>query len=518
MSIFGLKRGKMPHSTYPFLNSNNLTTEFGALTPTLVHPIYPGDSIRRARIQLETDFAPLVAPIRQSCKAYIHYYFVPSRICSDFGDYEKFITKEYENYGTQPMLRSYTTVGNIIQAASSFHSTPNYRASALKGTFCDYMRVQLGEDTDYHLSNEVVIVEPFIAAFKVWLDHYVNQQTGAICYTSTGYEYYPYRVLKLYYEMHLSKMDYNNVFDVNSSWTTNYQGDAYLIKDVEALFIWTKRVNYTRDYFTSAFPDDISEGSSQPLGSTIDELRQNLATQEYKEKWALSGKSLGDWLWNFFRVKSKNQVLNRTEFLGGGRVPLKVSNVFQTSQTTEASPLANYAGYGRVNGGIGFGKRYFDEHGWLIGFLFFVPKPSYFQGIPRFYSETKQEDLYNEVFDGLGYQAVRCGELYQKNDVSQNRLPLGYQPKYFHLKCLTNETHGDFCYSMLPWHTGRKFAFRPSLQNVQQCTAVSDGINRIFAYSGDDEDINDFNKIWCTVYHKIKIRRKMRYFGNPYLK
>ena len=160
MSIFGLKRGKMPHSTYPFLNSNNLTTEFGALTPTLVHPIYPGDSIRRARIQLETDFAPLVAPIRQSCKAYIHYYFVPSRICSDFGDYEKFITKEYENYGTQPMLRSYTTVGNIIQAASSFHSTPNYRASALKGTFCDYMRVQLGEDTDYHLSNEVVIVEP----------------------------------------------------------------------------------------------------------------------------------------------------------------------------------------------------------------------------------------------------------------------------------------------------------------------------------------------------------------------
>lgn len=82
-----------------------------------------------------------------------------------------------------------------------------------------------------------------------------------------------------------------------------------------------------------------------------------------------------------YGVKSDDSTQQRAEYIGGTRIPLRVSAVAQTSETRTETPQANLAAFSAT---IEFDKaklkKSFTEHGYVIGIATVRVEHSYQQG------------------------------------------------------------------------------------------------------------------------------------------
>lgn len=516
MKLFSNPSPLKKRNKFPIVNTNFLTTQFGMITPFIVREVVPGDTIS-GYSSVYTRFMPLATPQLSRCRAYCHYYFVPSRILSGYEDYEQFIT-DNKHY------RSQTTISFILSSLNAQYGNKfSYTERSLDRTLYDYMGINLAPGT-HNNSNVPISLEPFVAFWKMWLDHYCNTRTKIYlpyAWDNTN-QVYEYGYCTYDYMLERFKEFKSYVYDQTISdgdfhiQVTDSQNQTQPICLLSFFGIGLYHHCFTRDYFTSAYPQSLNSAGNVPIGTTIDEFRSNLAQKEYLERWARSGDTVGDWLWQFFHVVSPDKSLNRSEFLGGGRFNMNISEVLQTSESTEDSPLGDVGGVSRGKSRIGFGKRNFTEYGWFIGVIFFVPQQSYFQGIPKMYDKFYCNDLYNEVWDGIGDEPIKNREIYNSGGDVQNQQTFGLQPRYLDYKIAVNEIHGDFKDTLIQWHAARKFNAMPTIDTVQYVNPNPLGVNRIFTYTGTD-DPTDYSKILCRIRNEFVFKRKMRYFGYPKL-
>lgn len=202
--------------------------------------------------------------------------------------------------------------------------------------------------------------------------------------------------------------------------------------------------------------------------ATINELRRAIAAQAFLEAEARGGSRYIEELYNIFGVKSSDARLQRPEYLGGGKQPIVISDVLQTSQTTqgdEGSPQGNQSGVGAsIGNGHGFRRR-FEEHGYIMGFLSIIPKSSYQQGLPRMYQKFDRLDHYIPQFAHLGEQEIKNSELYFTgitDTATNDDSVFGYTPRYAEYKFNNDQIHGDFRDELSFWHLGRIFDKRPA--------------------------------------------------------
>lgn len=257
---------------------------------------------------------------------------------------------------------------------------------------------------------------------------------------------------------------------------------------------------------------DLSTASS----ATINELRRAIKAQEFLEVAARGGSRYIEQIYSYFGVRSSDARLQRPEFLGGGKSPVVISDVLQTSQTTESSPQASPAGHGvSVQRSHTFKYRC-EEHGYIIGIISVMPIAAYQQGLPRMYQKFDRLDLYWPQFAHLGEQEIKNSELYvpYNSDEQSKSNPdgtFGYTPRYAEYKFMNDSVHGDFKNNLNFWHMGRIFANQPSL-NSAFLTNVKDCFNRVFAVQDSDVD-----KIWVNIHNNLKALRLMPKFGTPRL-
>jgi len=134
-----------------------------------------------------------------------------------------------------------------------------------------------------------------------------------------------------------------------------------------------------------------------------------------------------------------------------------------------------------------------------------MPKTAYQQGIAKkFLKINDRTEYYFEQFAHIGEQAVENQEVYAFTADATDTF--GYIPRYSEYKFENNRTAGDFKTTLDYWTLTRQFASAPAL-NEEFITCTPD--TRIFAV----EDGSDY--LWCHVYNKVKVSRKMPYFGNP---
>ena len=111
---------------------------------------------------------------------------------------------------------------------------------------------------------------------------------------------------------------------------------------------------------------------------TINDFRYCLRLQQWLENNARCGSRYIEQLLAHFGVKSSDAALQRPELLGGGKIPLIISDVEQTSASVEGeTPQATLAGKGTAYGKTAGFKKYFEDHGWLIGVLAIIPRTTY---------------------------------------------------------------------------------------------------------------------------------------------
>jgi hypothetical protein len=102
-------------------------------------------------------------------------------------------------------------------------------------------------------------------------------------------------------------------------------------------------------------------------GIEINDLRTALRLQEWLEKNARGGWRYVEQMLSHFGVVSKDARLQRAEYLGGGKQPIVISEVLATADTGSYD-VGQYAGHGISVGKSNGFKKYFTEHGWIIGY------------------------------------------------------------------------------------------------------------------------------------------------------
>lgn len=254
------------------------------------------------------------------------------------------------------------------------------------------------------------------------------------------------------------------------------------------------------------------------IGSaTINELRRAFAAQRFLEATARGGSRYTELLYSIFGVRSSDARLQRPEYLGGGVQDIVVSDVLQTSSTDENSPQANQAGIGASLGRAGGFRRFFEEHGYVIGIMSIMPDASYQQGMPKQYMKFDRYDHYWPQFAHLGEQEIKESEIYcnggNASDTTYDDDTLfGYTPRYAEYKYIPSTVHGRFRDNLNFWHLGRIFDSAPGLNyNFIECKPRTD----IFAVENNpDKDLHEHHFLF-NIQHHLKAVRPMPRFGTP---
>lgn len=243
-------------------------------------------------------------------------------------------------------------------------------------------------------------------------------------------------------------------------------------------------------YIDGTLQTDLSAASGIP----INDWRNYLQVQAWMELNSLGGVRYPELVLQHFGVVTPDARVERAEYLGSMKVPIVVSEVLQTGETTSTSPQANMAGHGIGANRRGLFKRSFTEHGWIIGIVTVVPKSGYSQGIPLEYQRKSALDFPWPLFTRLGMRDMPIKTLYTGayldssgnlttptagtwTPVADPDATFGYYTIYDELRFKTNSIHGSFRSSLSYWHLNRLFTSAPALsQAFVECKPDTDRI------------------------------------------
>ena len=236
--------------------------------------------------------------------------------------------------------------------------------------------------------------------------------------------------------------------------------------------------------------------------STINQLRQAFQIQRLLERDARGGTRYPELLQSHFGVRDPSLAVHqRPIYLGGGTVPLNVTPIAQTSETSAGgnTPQANLSGMGTFGGqGIGF-RGSFTEHGILMCLISIRADLTYQQGVRREFNRSTRYDYYWPVLSHLGEQSIENREIFADGSAADTDV-FGYQERHAELRYSPNTLSGKFrskaSGTLDPWHLAQNFASRPVLND----SFIQDNapVDRVISVQDEPQFIIDirFNSRW----------------------
>jgi hypothetical protein len=538
--IFQQQRMNAPRmSAFDLSREQKLTCRMGELVPTYLEEVLPGDQFR-VKTESLVRFAPMLAPIMHRVDVFMHYFFVPNRIV--WSDWEDFITGERDTDNSLVELKvpTYNVNSNDV-SAKAYGNT----VSTDQRKLADYLGLPVDNIGLGITQNLYVSQLPFRAYQQIYNDYYRDQNfEDEIDYTSVAY-YSQLRYRKYEKDYFTSALPWpqRNATPVGVPIDVNYLPQS-IVKDT-FLNTVTSTGTMTASSTLSGSGGNLYNSSQsvriENLSTTLDfqinELRKASALQRWFEKQALGGHRYIETIYSHFGVKSSDRRLQRAEYLGGGKTPVLISEVLNTSATTDNGPQSpedgTYQPQGTMTGhAISSGQSMafqtqIEEHGYIMGIMSIMPKPAYSQGVPRHFLRQEKFDYFWPELANLGEQEVKDVEIYV-NDTSitkldatevvptnQNAISLptfGYQQRYAEYKYGQNTIHGDFRNTLHYWHMARKFSAVPALNDLfHEVDPEDESITNVFAVT------DKVDTCWVQLYHDVKARRPMPYFANPSL-
>lgn len=212
----------------------------------------------------------------------------------------------------------------------------------------------------------------------------------------------------------------------------------------------------------------VSANEKVDLGSSgainIRDLRVASAYQRFNERSLKYGAEYEDYCRMEFGVRPRDSRLNKSEYLGGNKSPLQISEVVQTSPGAQGqTPLGNMAGLG-----IGQAKqrriKYFcPEHGVIVGFASIRPETIYTQGIDRAWLKRNRFDYFTHEFANIGAQEIFQQELFATKDNKATVFGYALNGNYNEYRHQESRLSGNFRTDLSFWHLGRQFSQAPVL-------------------------------------------------------
>lgn len=520
---------KMPaRSYYDRTHDVKGDISMGLMYPVLHEEIIPGDTFELSDEML-IRMAPMIRPVMHEMTAYLRVFFVRNWTIMD--DFEEMISAGPDGQSeiTVPMNPDdYTVeVGSVwdwlnvnpgVYDADMFSMLP---LRAYNKVYNDWYRPQ------NQVPDEVDLDDNTMKRTTWELDYF----TSAFPFTQRG----PQVVMPLgtYAPIYIDGS--KNIDDSGNSNPTIYinsknfkiggvEYDSNLVLDNNnnSTFIQAEPYDltgatYTRN--TSLFADLASVS-----GIPINDWRNYLQVQSWMELNALGGVRYPELVLAHFGVVTPDSRVERAEYLGSMKVPVVVSEVLQTSQSTEQSPQANMAGHGIGANARRLFKRSFTEHGWLIGILTFVPKSGYQQGIPMEYQRQSALDFPWPLFTRLGMRDIPIKALYTGayldaegnlttpdngtwTPVDNPNETFAYNIIYDELRYKSNTVHGKFRTDLSFWHLNRLFKTKPVFnKDFVECKPNTERIKEVTTESD----------AFVQILHRLKCYRELPKSPTPW--
>lgn len=538
---------KPQRSEFDLSHFKRLSMKMGHLVPGFITECVPSDTFHGSS-EILVRLAPLLAPIYDNVELYCHFFFVPNRLLWE--DWEEFITGGRLGVGVDPVsapIPPYFSVDSALNGDTNIFD---------KGTVFDYLGVPILKEfnsTPAAWNGCQVHAMPILAYSLVWYEYYRDRNFfqddyvefpvmsgDMIANYASGSKWlkYTFKHIRNYeHDYFTSALPFTQRGEEVLMPLAGTGSVTYLAKSIVANTAGTP-VTGTSYYLGNAAADgglgvynkatgvtagdaqlqNIDEVNIENSSVSINDFRSAYALQVWLERNAVGGSRYTESTQAHFGVRPQDSRLQRPEYIGGGRIPVKISEVVSTAYSTNADsdtiPLANLGGHGITYGNTNRFNYFCTEHGFIIGIISIMNKPSYHQGMPRmFFARRSFLDYPWPTFAKLGEQEVHKAELWAdptnlKPDTDGNFTLFGYQSRYADWKYICSTNRGDFHDDLLFWTLTRDFASDPELGVLFNEFNVNTQ-NRIFAAGGTADGF------WLYIHNRVSVRRPLPYFGTP---
>lgn len=503
---------QVPHANVPrarFKRDYSLLTTMneGDLVPIYCDEVLPADTAKINLNALMRMSTPLY-PVMDNCYCDFYFFFIPSRL----------LWEHFENLMGQN--------DSTFWAEPTEYTTPKTTAPSggwNVGTLADYFGIPTG------VANIQVNSLPFRAYAKVWNEWFrdenlqqpvtMSKTDATTAGSNTGTNLtdaeaggLPLKVCKYkdYFTSCLPSPQKGNAVKLPLTGNApivgkNVTGGENIEYSLRVVDGGNVRVS---DFYINAPDIKFPNGSTRvqdesqnaflyaDLGSiaatTINELRQAIAVQHILERDARTGTRYKEYLQGAWGVTSPDARLDRSEYIGGFRLPININQVIQTSATDTTSPQGNTAAFSMTTMSRNMATYSATEHGFILGLAAIRVDHSYQQGLSRMWTRSTRFSYYDPMLANLGEQAVLNQEIYTQGTAVDEEV-FGYQEAWadyrYRTNMITGEMRSTYKQTLDAWHYADKYTELPTLssdwikegtENIDRTIAVQSENSRQF--------------------------------------
>lgn len=492
------------------------TGKMGQLIPFVNFPVVPGDTFKVVADNM-TRFQALLSPAYAKVNTYTHFFFVPYRLIWD--DWEDFITKGEDGQQT-PSFPQITLTSQSEGSLADYLGLPTgvgMTVSALPFRACAliynewYRNENLQNELPLSTASGADTTTNTTLFYRNWRPDYFTQNLpfqqrgpqvtvplGSAAPVFTSYTEHPYEDNQP--PMRFRKTN-GDPFAVGQ-----HMACLNALNTDRASLNVNNVVDNTVTSSQNVYPSNLYTDLTKATSASIADWRLAFQIQRLLEKNARGGARYVEWLMSHFGVRCSDARLQRPEYLGGGKSPVMISEVLQTSSTDSTTPQGNMAGHAfSVQRSHSFTKS-FNEYGIVIGFYSCMPRSLYYQGIPREWLKTTPYEHYLPVLSHLSEQGTYKGEVYA-DGTSRDMQIFGFNPRYEEYRHMYSTVSGQFRSTLDYWHFGRRWNSnnKPELNSQFETCSPTEAP---FAVSGQDN-------LLVTTTTVIKALRPIPKHGTP---
>lgn len=247
---------------------------------------------------------------------------------------------------------------------------------------------------------------------------------------------------------------------------------------------------------------------------TVNQLRQAFQVQRILEKDARSGTRYTELIEAHFGVVSPDSRLQRSEYVGGGTVPVNINPIATTADISSGENHTNVGDLGAMGTAAHHDVQFSCsalEHQYLMGFMCFRADYHYQNCVNRMWSRQTRFDFYDPTLAHLGEQAVLNKEIYYDDSVNEsNDDVFGYQERWGDYRYKPSQITGLFRsqapQSLDAWHLAQDFTSLPSLNS--DFIVENPPMSRVIAVQSEPDFIVD-------IAFNVKCARNMPLYSVP---